>query len=70
MLVTASDGHVVAHERDIDLQFGVGEGDSHHFPGGRAVIAAGGFFPDERGAMMKVSFGQEFGSGRETAAVD
>src|SRR6185437_11636068 len=31
---------------------------------------AGGFFPDEAGAMMNVDFGQEFRSGRETAAVD
>jgi len=46
-------GHVVAHEREIYPKFGVGKDDSHHTPRSIAVVAAGGFFPYEGGAMMK-----------------
>ena len=69
-VVVATDGLVVAHEREIYPKFGVGKGEFHHSPRGIAVVAAGGFFPDEGGAMMGVGLGQEFRRRRERPAVD
>jgi hypothetical protein len=68
--MSASDGHVTAHYGYEQYKFCVRELDSHHIPGIVAVVAAGGFFPDERGPVMEMDLGQKFGARREATAVD